>query len=548
MAIKPYRKEIILMKETRLKKQLLLPVMIIFILISLSACRYSKKDKHKVLLIGLDGAGWNVMHPLIDKGKLPNIKQLMDKGYWGELKTFSPLDSEVIWTSIATGKTPQKHGIINRLMEDPDNGDNVPPTSNMRTTKAIWNILSEKRRKVGVFQYMVTWPAEEVNGVMVSGNIVDLGGIDYFSKDRSYPPFATLCSKQKFENFKLLEKSIFGNIEKEKFPNFWWSVEEIDNFTINIFKHFFKRKDFDFSLLYLRGIDVTSHCFWQYLFPEGFDVPEDDIQRYKEVINNYYLWCDGIIGDILKETDEDTAIFIVSDHGFKTRAKDDYLFTKAEYLLEVCGIKEINKDGEKVILENYPNDPHSFKKNIRIIGDLSGKDFGKIREEAKNVLKSVKVLETGYNIFSNIKDTQAGFLIDAPKSYMIKNPEHHIIINDKKHKISDFLINHIYPGAHSHSGIIIASGKHMASNKEVKSATIYDITPTVLYYMGLSAARDMDGKVLTEAIERNYLEARPVKYIDTYENKKREAAQKPIRSFLDEEKIKEKMRSLGYIN
>ena len=65
MAIKPYRKEIILMKETRLKKQLLLPVMIIFILISLSACRYSKKDKHKVLLIGLDGAGWNVMQPLI---------------------------------------------------------------------------------------------------------------------------------------------------------------------------------------------------------------------------------------------------------------------------------------------------------------------------------------------------------------------------------------------------------------------------------------------------------------------------------------------------
>ena len=104
------------MKRIIFKRQLLSATLIIVILIFVAVYQYSNKSKHKVLLIGLDGASWNVMQPLIDKGRLPNIKQLMDNGCWGTMESPGPLLSEVIWTTIATGKTFQKHGIIDRLM------------------------------------------------------------------------------------------------------------------------------------------------------------------------------------------------------------------------------------------------------------------------------------------------------------------------------------------------------------------------------------------------------------------------------------------------
>jgi hypothetical protein len=92
------------------------------------------------------------------------------------------------------------------------------------------------------------------------------------------------------------------------------------------------------------------------------------------------------------------------------------------------------------------------------------------------------------------------------------------------------------------------SGKHILKNKKIEGATVYDITPTILYYMGFPVGRDMDGRVLVDAIEDSYLENRPARFIDTYEKYKNQTTQKPIRSLFDEDKIKDKMRSLGYIN
>lgn len=172
-----------------LSQKIFLIILLITIIFLFSANHlFLTKSKPKILLIGLDGASWDIMTPLIGEEKLPNIKQLMDKGCWGNLESFQPLISEVIWTSIATGKSPQKHGITDRLMKDPDTGELVPSTSNLRKVKAIWNILSEYKKKVGIIGYRLTWPPEKINGVMVSDRIY-IHQYLYLSKDYSYPPF-----------------------------------------------------------------------------------------------------------------------------------------------------------------------------------------------------------------------------------------------------------------------------------------------------------------------------------------------------------------------
>lgn len=187
------------------------------------------------------------------------------------------------------------------------------------------------------------------------------------------------------------------------------------------------------------------------------------------------------------------------------------------------------------------------EKCLRIVGNLSLDEFEEVRKEAKDILRTIKVKETGKYIFKIIEDTRYGFTIEIDGLYINKNPQHHILIKNGEYKILDFLTESPHSGNHDRLGIVIISGKYIESNKVIENATIYDITPTILYLMGFPIGKDMKGKVLVEAIDTTYLKKHPIKYIETYETNKQEKPQKPIRSPIDEEKIKERMRSLGYI-
>jgi len=103
-----------------------------------------QKTGAKALLIGLDGADWNIVDPLIEAGRLPNLGRLVREGTRGRLRTITPMLSPVIWTSIATGVLPARHGIIDFLATAGRDGEKQPVTSNLRKTKALWNILSEQ--------------------------------------------------------------------------------------------------------------------------------------------------------------------------------------------------------------------------------------------------------------------------------------------------------------------------------------------------------------------------------------------------------------------
>jgi len=81
----------------------------------------------------------------------------------------------------------------------------------------------------------------------------------------------------------------------------------------------------------------------------------------------------------------------------------------------------------------------------------------------------------------------------------------------------------------------------------VKDASILDITPTVLYFLGLPQARDMEGRLLASIVHPAYLAKNPINYIPTHEGGRRKKTQVPGRSASDE-KILEMLRSLGYIN
>src|SRR5580693_8990898 len=122
----------------------------------------------RVLLVGWDAADWKVIHPLMDAGKMPNLQRLVKNGASGQIATLHPPLSPMLWTSIATGKRPFKHGIHGFSEPTPD-GRGVQPVTNLsRKSKALWNILNQNGLRSVVIGWWPSHPAEPIEGVMVS--------------------------------------------------------------------------------------------------------------------------------------------------------------------------------------------------------------------------------------------------------------------------------------------------------------------------------------------------------------------------------------------
>ena len=128
-------------------------------------------SEQKVLLIGWDAADWRVINPLLDQGLMPNLSALIERGTMGNLATLSPVLSPMLWTSIATGKRPYKHGVHGFTEPDPVTGAIRPVTNLSRKTKALWNILNQKELDSIVVGWWPSNPVEPLTrGVMVSNN------------------------------------------------------------------------------------------------------------------------------------------------------------------------------------------------------------------------------------------------------------------------------------------------------------------------------------------------------------------------------------------
>src|SRR5712671_1783608 len=142
------------------------------------ACRSAPADRnapaaanHPVIFIGLDGADWQLLDDYISSGAMPNLAALVREGTSGILETIRPPLSPLIWTSMMTGVSPLDHGILDFVQFDPKTGAKEPITSSLRRAPAIWNMASSAGRRVASLGLWATYPAEQVNGTIVSDRL-----------------------------------------------------------------------------------------------------------------------------------------------------------------------------------------------------------------------------------------------------------------------------------------------------------------------------------------------------------------------------------------
>ncbi len=281
-------------------------------------------DLPRVLIVGVDGADWEKLEPLIQSGALPTFQRLTENGCYGPLMSIEPLVSPMIWTSIATGKVPLKHGIYGFTNED-----NVPVNSTMRRASPIWDIVSGYGAAVGVVGWYVTWPVDQVNGFLVSDRIHSLlrGPVQAFQSFRGHPTNGILESFGRFDfdpAYKRCpkEEARYQQNRIVDEPLRWGYLR--DTIYGRGATFLCARYRPTFAAVYFRGVDFVQHFFWKYDDPEPFGgVDPVDLRRYGDVIPNYYVYQDRLLGELLEAAGDDVNVILVSDHGFRARLNPD---------------------------------------------------------------------------------------------------------------------------------------------------------------------------------------------------------------------------------
>lgn len=296
-----------------------------------TACRQTAGSRTavappRILLVGLDGADLSKIEPLAAAGRLPHLSELMEKGVVGRLETVANA-SPIIWTSVATGVVPEKHGIQFFRLEG------EPAASTMRQRPALWNILSYYGRSVGILAWWATFPAERVRGYMVTPYVLLMPPRGTETRVRSfwspgdprktYPPEL----QDELGDMMYLEEDLdLASMpelyaDPERTTNTGWALAK-DRSYYEMARHLLATRPVDLVAVYFQGIDAASHDFDRHVHGANVNkvrpprVSRAEVEAAMGRVDAMYEHIDGMIGGLLARAGASTDIFVVSDHGW----------------------------------------------------------------------------------------------------------------------------------------------------------------------------------------------------------------------------------------
>lgn len=422
----------------------------------------ARSSSYRVFLIGFDGMDPDFLEYFLSQGKLPHFQKLFREGAYAPCQTFKPTKSVVLWTSVATGKRMEKHGIVDWQLLSPD-GRKILASGQSRKTEAFWNIATKAGKTSQILNWWASWPAEPVNGEIVSNHFPR--SLHEPVEDATYPPelaseLEALGLPDRAAAEDVLrgagipvysrELALSGFRPTTQFRARFQTAAGVFNddlITEKSLDHLLEtRGQADLVATLFRTTDVYTHFLWRFIdrrvaepvyhaLMEEKEPLTEEVSRtmdeaYARVLEPIYLYEDHRLGRLMDRLGPDTVLIVVSDHGFQFRS------------------------------------------------------YG----------------------FNHYDDGRGG--VKAPP------------------------------------GVLFLWGPPIRPGTRLETPTLFDVTPTALYLMGIPVGRDMDGRVLTEAMRPEVLSARPERWIASHDDGSRRGGSRE--SPVDEE-VLEELRSLGYI-
>ena len=550
-------------------------------------------DKHRTLIIGLDGATFDLIYPWVQVGHLPTFARLLAQGVHAPLQAWPNMNSASAWSSIVTGYNPGQHGIYILATHAQRENRWRPVTAADRRKDPFWRLLSAAGESVGIINVPVSYPADPVNGFMLAG--MDTPGLRSYGF--THPP--ELLDELQREGIDYVidvpNPAVLSRGNPQLALRAIQRMLETHSRTI---LHLMKSRPWNVLMAVFVATDRIQHFFW----------PDEKVSLEKPdwyPIRSIYQHIDSVIGETLTLVDENTTVLVVSDHGFGpahfAKIGLNLLFAKLELLhyrqgrdwLQSRALKYLLLYGQKFIphrlqhplSQAFPRLLHRARHESLFSGidwsrtQIFAEEFGNIvrvnlqgREPEGTV--SVKdyhpLCERVRDILLNLTDPESGApLVRAVyrREYIYHGPylekAADLVIEWDDEVLQDALCYHgvgraiiirapkrigaskWLTGTHRSEGIFIANGPHIKQGATLTTANHYDITPTILYLQGHPIPKDMDGRVLTEIFTEGHLNRHPIQYSEPPD-----VQGKVSTAGLDAEearKIEERLRGLGYI-
>jgi predicted AlkP superfamily phosphohydrolase/phosphomutase len=546
----------------------------------------------KLLVVGLDGATFNLILPWVDHGELPNFKRLMEQGVWGELLSTKPPITSPAWPAFMTGKNPGKFGVGDFMI----NHTGTERVANFSDIKAetFWDIAGRQGLCSIILNVPMTYPARISKGILLSGMLTPQGAPFWSDKE------VIEDIRKNVGDYKVdLDMLTLSSLQNSRSLRKLYDITEMRFKTI---KYLLDKYPFDLAVVVFQLTDIICHRLWH---------RKDEILKAYKKVDEYLRWF---------AEQKEHNLFILSDHGFgefsrririnqyllemgflkkrkassrdgvtqgsseiqdlrfggrKSLAQQIFRSSKGlflainisrsdiENILRKAGmLKAVKKYSPNVLKRFLPPSKHqvdyagsmaylhsSRTRCISINRDHlpTNSAYVSFRSQIKEKLMDLKDPQTGMNVISQVylkEEIYHGEYINLMPDIYLEPAEGYLIRSGFGESVIDSFA--MAKSQHESAGILIAKGPDIRNGSSTSNASIIDLAPTFLHLMGLAIPEDMDGEVLFDLFKKDSeIHEREIAFTPPVDTGDIEAVNLSVEQ---EELIRERLRGLGYID
>ncbi len=549
----------------------------------------SRRTEPEVMVIGIDGASWNVLNAMMHAGVMPTLKRLVETGISGGLTSTIPPTSPPAWTSFMTGKNPGKHGIFSWW--EALNLQFVPVNSQYVSGKTLWQLLSEGGKRVGVYNVPMTYPPPTypINGLLISGCLTPSIESEFTCPASLRDELIRLVGNYVID-IPWLEYEHRKDGRRALMQDLAAMLEQRSKIATALLD----RHETDFFIVVFAGNDRMSHCLWKYIGLDAGTELDAEGRELHEMIHAYFAQLDHSLSKILEYCGPDTSLLVISDHGFGPIRREVYINKwLAEHGLLVSGSNPRSRRVRTGL--------RSLANHLGITSERLGKMLSKrATEAARDLVNTIRIDWSRTKAYSNgsssiqinLKGREPYGIVNPGNEYeetlsqvieqlvqlcdpetgrrVVKAvfrkdelgqgpqaeraPDLLLLMADEGYAAyeCDVEVDDVFRlpgwrnGEHTLCGVLIAAGRHIREGTTIDGARIIDLAPTILYRMGLPIPDGMDGQILAELFEEEFLESNAPVMATTSEDAVQDLRHGEQAE--DEEIILGRLRGMGYID
>ena len=490
------------------------------------------------LLIGLDGATYTVLGPYVERGVMPFLGDLLDRGTHAVLRSTMPPLTPPAWTSLVTGKHPGQHGVFDFFQkEEPGSIYFSFASSQDVRSSTIWSLASEHGRRIISLNFPLMFPAPPVEGALVPGGMMPWRQLrlgchppGLFQRLQELPGF----NPREMLDMELEIKAIDGCPEEEHAE---WVELHIrrERRWADVLRHLMQDEPADLVGILFDGVDKLQHLCWRFIDPQCWPAqPTAWEQKMIDLCEEYFRSLDGLLAEIVGQAGPEATVVIASDHGFGAtrdvfhvnswleqegylawadgqngngaRADTDVGFAEMtrhvhaiDWSVTTAFAATPSSQGINIV-ERVPGTELPLPEDVRaqIAIDLAARLLELRRpSDGRPLIEEVWTREQAFaGPFESLGPDLSMVLADGGTISIL--PSETIVARRDQPR-----------GHHRWEGVLIAAGPGIRAGARIDEVSIVDVAPLLLHQLGLAVPDDMAGSLPVEMFEPEALEQRP---------------------------------------